>query len=230
MVAKLLQECKEQELQSQQLRQLQVQQQAARLLSIQREKPHLAPSNPLSSGLGGELGAAGSNALQLILSPPNNERELNQVVRAVVTLSDQAQILQKQPSEKRVIFRPLDLNNYKNVLTTFLMRINWLQEEAIARQNQPNIAFNTPSSPAELVVRTWVMCDHCDKTVKGTRYKCNDCPLAPMDPQVPQAGAKRFPGKRILGETRIASVMGRSQLLHSLQWKQAWSLEKRAKD
>ncbi|KAG9046345.1 hypothetical protein FS837_004614, partial [Tulasnella sp. UAMH 9824] len=68
----------------------------------------------------------------------NDERELDQVAQTIVTLSDQGQILRKPPPEKRFIFGLGDLNNYRNHLTTFLMRVKGLQGQAMALQNQQN--------------------------------------------------------------------------------------------
>ncbi|KAG9035588.1 hypothetical protein FS837_001883 [Tulasnella sp. UAMH 9824] len=78
------------------------------------------------------------NLVSFVVLAPNDERELNQVAQTIVTLSDQGQILQKPPPEKRFIFGLGDLNNYRNHLTTFLMRVKGLQGQAMALQNQQN--------------------------------------------------------------------------------------------
>ncbi|KAG8889666.1 hypothetical protein FRC00_014447 [Tulasnella sp. 408] len=76
------------------------------------------------------------NLVSFVVLAPDDESELNQVAQTVVTLSDQAQILQKPPPEKRFILTLGDLNNYRNHLTTFLMRVKGLQSQAMALQNQ----------------------------------------------------------------------------------------------
>ncbi|KIO31643.1 hypothetical protein M407DRAFT_19382 [Tulasnella calospora MUT 4182] len=75
------------------------------------------------------------NLVSFVLLAPDDERELNQVALAVVTLSDQAQLLQKQPPEKRFIIGLGDLNTYRQILMTFLTRVKSLQAEAPALQN-----------------------------------------------------------------------------------------------
>ncbi|KAG8915245.1 kinase-regulated stress-responsive transcription factor skn7 [Tulasnella sp. 417] len=85
--------------------------------------------------------------VSFVVLAPNNERELNQVAQTVVTLSDQAQILQKQPPEKRFIMGLGDLNNYRNHLTTFLMRVKGLQSQALAAQNEPSSSALPPVPP-----------------------------------------------------------------------------------
>ncbi|KAG8920646.1 hypothetical protein FRC01_000659 [Tulasnella sp. 417] len=87
------------------------------------------------------------NLVSFVVLAPNDERELNQVVQTVVTLSDQAQILQKQSPEKRFIMGLGDLNNYRHHLTTFLMRVKYLQSQALAAQNQPNPGALPPVPP-----------------------------------------------------------------------------------
>ncbi|KAG8917642.1 hypothetical protein FRC01_002315 [Tulasnella sp. 417] len=87
------------------------------------------------------------NLVSFVVLAPNAERELIQVAQTVVTLSDQAQILWKQPPEKRFIMGLGDLNNYRNHLTTFLMRVKALQSQALAAQNQPNSGALPPVPP-----------------------------------------------------------------------------------
>ncbi|KAG8919814.1 hypothetical protein FRC01_001081 [Tulasnella sp. 417] len=89
------------------------------------------------------------NLVSFVLLAPNDERELNQVAQTVVTLSDQARILEKQPPEKRFIFDLKDLNNYRHHLTTFLMRVKGLQNQAVILQNQPD-SVALPSVPFQV--------------------------------------------------------------------------------
>ncbi|KAG8914777.1 hypothetical protein FRC01_003922 [Tulasnella sp. 417] len=87
------------------------------------------------------------NLVSFVVLAPNDECELNQVAQTVVTISDQAQILQKQPSQKRFIMGLGDLNNYRHHLTTFLMRVRGLQDQALTAQNQPDSGALPPVPP-----------------------------------------------------------------------------------
>ncbi|KAG8899465.1 hypothetical protein FRC00_001398 [Tulasnella sp. 408] len=78
------------------------------------------------------------NLVSFVVLAPDDEGELNRIAQTVVALSDQGQILQKPPPEKRFILNLGDLNNYRNHLTTFLMRVKGLQGHAIALQSQQN--------------------------------------------------------------------------------------------
>ncbi|KAG9003947.1 hypothetical protein FRB90_011085 [Tulasnella sp. 427] len=88
------------------------------------------------------------NLVSFVILAPNDERELNQVAQTVVTLSDQAQILQKPPPEKRFIFGLSDLNQYRHHLTSFIMRVKALQSQAMAPQNSQPSAF-PPGPPPQ---------------------------------------------------------------------------------
>ncbi|KAG8917643.1 hypothetical protein FRC01_002316 [Tulasnella sp. 417] len=87
------------------------------------------------------------NLVSFVVLAPNDERELYQVAQTVMILSDQAQILQLPPPEKRFIMGLGDLNNYRHHLTKFLMRVNGLQGQALAAQNQPNSGALLPVPP-----------------------------------------------------------------------------------
>ncbi|KAG8943504.1 hypothetical protein FRC04_002855 [Tulasnella sp. 424] len=87
------------------------------------------------------------NLVAFVVLAPNDERELNLVVQTVVTLSDQAQILLRQPPENRFIFGLDDLNQYRNHLTRFLMRVKGLQSQAMGLQSQQASDALPPGPP-----------------------------------------------------------------------------------
>ncbi|KAG8905290.1 hypothetical protein FRC01_008411, partial [Tulasnella sp. 417] len=84
----------------------------------------------------GMLKQVAQNLVPFVVLTPGDGPELNQIAETVVTIADQAQILQQHPSEKRFIFGLSDLNTYRSNLMAFLARAKSLQSQAIALQNQ----------------------------------------------------------------------------------------------
>ncbi|KAG8899464.1 hypothetical protein FRC00_001397 [Tulasnella sp. 408] len=90
------------------------------------------------------------NVISFVVLAPNDEGELNRIARTIVTVTDQRQILEKPPPEKRFIFGLGDLNNYRNHLTTFLNRAKGLQAQAIVQaQNNSGVFLPVPPPVAQ---------------------------------------------------------------------------------
>ncbi|KAG8914778.1 hypothetical protein FRC01_003923 [Tulasnella sp. 417] len=93
------------------------------------------------------------NLVPFVVLAPNDEPELNHIADTIVTLGDQAQMLQKNPSEKRFIFGLKELTAYRSNLAAFLMRVKSLQSQAMALQNQQTSVPSKPG-PSKLPLET----------------------------------------------------------------------------
>ncbi|KAG9017073.1 hypothetical protein FRB90_001852 [Tulasnella sp. 427] len=127
------------------------------------------------------------NLVSLVILAPNDERELNQVAETVVTLSDQALMLQKPPPERRFIFGLSDLNQYRHHMTSFIMRAKAVQSQTMAPQNSQPSAF-PPGPPPPLALQPSETMDQSPQPIRPPPSELlrPSIPATPTAPTIPQ--------------------------------------------